>query len=286
MLGAAVGLITPLPRSSKKKEHFRPLPSQTLVDIEQFFGNVPRKPPKMHASAKSRQHSDKQRLDEQRIGEGQTVRHRGEDGSMWLDVEEEQEFAWLRSEVCVAMPTLPDLSRTEEVLWREMRYDEDSWGMETFSSVLTLPRLKSSSGEEGFIKLGAAPTSVPKSRNGSNDPDSAVSLSVRSKPRPPPLTLQIKKSAAKPRLPQVAMGSPDRPKRKHSKAEQPKTPFVRPRTAPPKPVAAIDLSKMQVSPMSDQEEDISFFDPVTPIDPVSRGRPGRWLRKVVEGVRL
>ena len=287
LLGAEGGYTTPLLRSSKKKEHFRPLPSQTLVEIEQFFGNVPRKQPKR---AKSRQHQGDQTVEEQRTGEGRTVRHRGEDGTMWLDVEEEQEFAWLMSEMSAPMSTLPDRSGTDELLWEEGSDDEDSWGMESFTSVLTLPHSPLSGKGKGSIKLGAAPISLRAPRKRSDDSDSTVISSLRPKNRPPPLKLPFNKSATNSRLPQIAMGSPDRPKRNGSESEQPKTPFVRPRAVPPKPVAAIHLvspvPKLQIFSMSEQDEDVSFFDPVTPIDPVSRSRPGRWLRKVAGGVRL
>ena len=44
---------------------------------------------------------------------------------MWLDVEEEQEFAWLMSEVFALVPQ--PLSGVETVLWEE-KSDTDSWG--------------------------------------------------------------------------------------------------------------------------------------------------------------
>lgn len=118
--------------------------------------------------------------DQETIGQGETVKHRALDGSMWLDVEEEQEFAWLMSDVVAAVPPAPlpsvaavnakakgepEARAVEEMVrakqMREERQrvkqldemdvlcgsDEESakWGMEAFTSILSIPKPKSTS---------------------------------------------------------------------------------------------------------------------------------------------
>lgn len=147
--------------SKKKSTNFRPLPSSVGLEIDSFFGDVPRKkktPPRSRApsrkgtstlergtaeSASTQQPKDK------------AVSHVGEDGSLWLDVEEEQEFAWLLSDV-------PQRRRVSEIIvitGEEEVDDEDMWGMKAFQSVLNMPKPKPAS----KVKEVSAPTSVEPS---------------------------------------------------------------------------------------------------------------------------
>lgn len=165
LLGTSLDTIyVPPPRNSKKKAQFRPLPTQTLVEIERFFGETPRKP-KLAAQSSIGQISVPVHLipggvGERNVGNGKSVRHKGGDGSMWQDVEEEQEFAWLMSEQYSMNPLplpvkLPAKSADT--------HEDGEWGMEKFTSVLTLPKpklapksrkAKKPSTEESFFDFG------------------------------------------------------------------------------------------------------------------------------------
>jgi hypothetical protein len=122
-----LGTAPPAPppkQSRKKREHFRPLPASTLNEINQFFGNVPKKSCTKTAAAETASANRLGNVDRE-IGSGATVQHRGEDGSMWLDLEEEQDFAWLMSD-----PSLSSRSPASR------NSDEDGWGRKAFSNVL------------------------------------------------------------------------------------------------------------------------------------------------------
>ncbi|KAK4685984.1 hypothetical protein P7C73_g4155, partial [Tremellales sp. Uapishka_1] len=189
--------LSPSAMKPKKKDHFRPLPSSKLHEIDMFFGNVPRKPstkPRGLKLDKEGKPKHRNQAPPTISAAPRTVTHVSEDGSMWLDVEEEQEFAWLMSEIFQWMPSTPVES-----------YDEEAeWGMETFTSVLALPKQKRS--QQTQAPRPASPSlssSPPRIRN-----------------RPPPLTLssQLPKSSRK--LPLLTA------------SKTPTTPFVRPRAAP------------------------------------------------------
>lgn len=134
-------------RKSKKREHFRPLPVSALVEIERFFGDIPKKPsktpPGLKSSSKSAHRLDKSKpsslekvsAKDRAVGEGKSTRYKDEEGQMWLDVEEEQEFAWLMGEPMIPPPGLPPVGET---LRRTASNDEEAWGMERFTSVLSL----------------------------------------------------------------------------------------------------------------------------------------------------
>ena len=324
-------------RSAKRSEHFRPLPSQTLVEIERFFGNVPVKPRKVPPSLNNPKSASRPACTDGLVGQGATVRHRGEDGSMWLDVEEEQEFAWLLSEIFAAVPSpLPHLPGFQEVLWEERSDDEDQWGMTAFTSVLSkakpkagrkegrsfmdlatplpvprrMPRLavsdnlpwSTAGGSSGSTSLPTnhpllgdlPPRATSRSTSPGSGSDSADSSSRRIRYRPPPLTLRTAPQTSKPTAPKLVTLGTDRPKTKQATSEQPSNPFARPRTAP-RPAPSSDpvppVPKFPAAPPvptplppPEKNEAVSFFDPVTPIEPTARGRPGRWLRKVVGSV--
>ncbi|WVR06833.1 hypothetical protein IAU60_003869 [Kwoniella sp. DSM 27419] len=166
-------------------KHFRPLPNSALEEIERFFGDLPRRSdprsrPNNAKTAGTVQRSfaqtsaDPTRIQTERnVGSGQAVEYRAEDGSMWLGVEEEQEFAWLMSDV-VAVPPQP-LPSLDSIIVHDFdgskctksdrslvatdardasgsgprggsesdpaRGDEDDpWDMKAFTSVLSLPR--------------------------------------------------------------------------------------------------------------------------------------------------
>ncbi|WVQ79608.1 hypothetical protein IAT38_001708 [Cryptococcus sp. DSM 104549] len=178
--------------SARPTKHFRPLPNAALTEIERFFGDVPRKasktPPglKTKASSKSRQaavHGAQEAGNgeaERKVGEGVTVGYKGQDGSMWMDVEEEQEFAWLMSEVAAVPAPLPlvdaALARQEravegiQVMYESEEGEAEKWGMEAFTSVLSLPKprvdktpKKARAIEESFFDFEDTPR-VSKSR--------------------------------------------------------------------------------------------------------------------------
>ncbi|KIR98671.1 hypothetical protein L804_04249 [Cryptococcus deuterogattii 2001/935-1] len=185
----------------KPGKHFRPLPNAAVTEIERFFGDVPRKPSKTPPCLKSKSKpsshpfaakpaspptSSRSREDVYRktdrgtLGQGEIVKHRALDGSMWLDVEEEQEFAWLMSDALTAVPPAPlpsvaaveakaKATRKAEALaveemvrvmekregrQRVKQLDEmdvlcwsdgesEKWGMEAFTSILSIPKPKS-----------------------------------------------------------------------------------------------------------------------------------------------
>lgn len=148
---------------SKKKDHFRPLPTQTLVDIEKFFGEVPKKVRPVPKALKGGLVgvSGPDGVGDRNVGEGGEVRYKGHDGNMWLDVQEEQEFAWLMSDVPAVPSPLPlpltagsgvslmkgveGVEDGYEVVFEETSENEgeiDKWGMETFQSVLNMPKVK------------------------------------------------------------------------------------------------------------------------------------------------
>ncbi|ODN97256.1 hypothetical protein L198_03819 [Cryptococcus wingfieldii CBS 7118] len=257
----------------KAGRHFRPLPNVALAEIEKFFGEVPKKASKSHPGLKTGKkasnsfykgnsaHGVPEACD-RNIGEGQTVDHRGEDGSMWLDVEEEQEFAWLMSEAIAAvpapLPSVDDLSEsiggTFPVKRRDRCIDdmstlcgsdeeEDSgkWGMEAFTSILSVPKPKASR---------ASPSSSPSPS--------------KSRPKPLPLVRRANKS---------------NPDSSFMEIETPKR---------------LDFS-FDISPARDL---ISFFEPVTPVERMgpmygggagpgaAAGTKGKgWLKRAMKPLR-
>lgn len=124
-----------LQEREKRKEHYRPLPTQTLVEIERFFGEVPRNPKPhgkhrldiVHLGLTARGlpgHPSEARY----IGEGREARWKDVMGNTWRDAAEEQEFAWLMSDLslpspnpterprAVSSPSTPDRSTSERKL--------------------------------------------------------------------------------------------------------------------------------------------------------------------------
>ncbi|RXK39866.1 hypothetical protein M231_02800 [Tremella mesenterica] len=193
LLGTGAAYSAPVHRGKKRKEHFRPLPSSTLLEIERFFGETPRRQKKVpsgvklnaNVKAQARAHSgrDKTRDD---VGTGRRLGHVGEDGSMWLDVEEEQEFAWLmtdlvypeyaskESKVHKAENHLVDkdgksVHKVQDGTNLEVLYetsDEEGWGMKAFTSVLSIPKTS---------KKGDNPTNLSSN---------ITSITARRTPRP------------------------------------------------------------------------------------------------------
>ncbi|WWC69930.1 uncharacterized protein I206_103874 [Kwoniella pini CBS 10737] len=133
-------------------KHFRPLPNSTLNEIEKFFGDLPKKPSKipsgLKAKPKMKSTGDEGGIGDRNVGQGEIVKYKAEDGSMWLDVEEEQEFAWLLSEIFALHPQpLPNLTKINS---NELEsFDgEDKWEMENFTSILSLPKPKTIKSDE------------------------------------------------------------------------------------------------------------------------------------------
>jgi len=124
----------PPKQGRRKRDNFRPLPHSTLVEINQFFGNAPKKPSKTSKSDPSKSATRVQ--DEARnLGGGNTVLHQGQDGHMWFDIEEEQEFAWLMSDPSVPRPRAKvpqSIATTEDS-------EDETWGIRAFTSVLAQP---------------------------------------------------------------------------------------------------------------------------------------------------
>ena len=263
----------------KSKRHDRPLPTQTLVEIERFLGHVPRKPSKTPPGLKNPSRtrpttSHPIENQTQNIGQGATVRHTGGDGSMWLDVEEEQEFAWLMSDM-INQPPLPLSSFNEQgQVVNDENEDEtgeyDQWGMGNFTSVLNIPKLKSSHGkskkktskDETFLELDSPgfgnttfgyslDMSDPWSRypSSSSPPKKPAQPAPTQLATPPPSETESTASSGRNSPPRGR----DRPqpltllaKRSRdpnlpiisatSSATHPTTPFTRPRRAPTVPI--------------------------------------------------
>lgn len=149
-----------------KRDHYRPLPAQTLQEIEQFFGDVPKKSTKPTTNT---QKGDTRMAGQRNLGLGSTVRHKGEDGATWLDQQEEQEFAWLMSEVSIRNPSpIPTIQKKEPP-----ENAEPQWAMDNFTSVLSIkptysqkPRKsdKKAHGRgigESFMDFGPEPSPTP-----------------------------------------------------------------------------------------------------------------------------
>ncbi|OCF74299.1 hypothetical protein I204_04670 [Kwoniella mangroviensis CBS 8886] len=169
-------------------KHFRPLPHSTLTEIEKFFGDVPnrnKKPntPVNGSKTKSKSTSgvggmDERGMGDRNVGSGETVKYKSEDGSMWLDVEEEQEFAWLLSEIFALIPQpLPDLTlaKVKSNETTGSQEEENNWEMENFTSILSLPKPKAHSkgksktgkktkvrSENSFLDLGLDTPKLPR----------------------------------------------------------------------------------------------------------------------------
>ncbi|KAK8864635.1 hypothetical protein IAR55_001885 [Kwoniella newhampshirensis] len=166
-------------RSAKK--HFRPLPHSTKVEIDRFFGDVPKKKkstnPAISGGAigggQSKSESSKSKLEgpikltDRRVGEGKSVEYEDQDGNMWLDVEEEEEFAWLMSEVLSTVPIAlsppVNIEETDLHVGHDGEVESQKWGMETFTSVLGLPRPK----QTGYINIAGTRHTKPRRTKGS-----------------------------------------------------------------------------------------------------------------------
>lgn len=150
----------------KKRQNFRPLPTQTLVEIERFFGEVPRKskalPRPPYGSKTVNATWPGPAGGERHVGEGKTIRHMGADGNMWLDVEEEQEFTWLMSDVSFSVPSpLPVVVDAQgwEVIYEETSdngVENEQWGLENFKSVLAMSEPQSMKSRHPFAAVGAS----------------------------------------------------------------------------------------------------------------------------------
>ncbi|WVQ67326.1 uncharacterized protein L199_005522 [Kwoniella botswanensis] len=169
-------------------KHFRPLPHSTLTEIEKFFGDVPnknQKPSSTNNTKRSKPKStggtggmDERGMGDRNVGSGETVRYKSEDGSMWLDVEEEQEFAWLLSEIFALIPQpLPDLTlaKVKSNETTGSQEEENKWEMENSTSILSLPKPKAHSNgksktgkktkvasENSFLDLGLDTPKLPR----------------------------------------------------------------------------------------------------------------------------
>ncbi|ORX35649.1 hypothetical protein BD324DRAFT_631014 [Kockovaella imperatae] len=258
---------TQIKQKVPRKHHYRPLPTQTLIEIEKFLGNVPPAPPKSSLKPISR-------AIERKVGHGKTVRHRAMDGTMWMDEEEEQEFASLLGD------------------------------KETFASVLTsVPPRTTSRPQLARADSAESDTSTGSRRRKAPPPP------LKLKPRQINPSLLIISRTPEPskkvnsHRPKI-VDNPFRASQPVQIQSTPETPFVRPRRAPV-PLSVYpeeyqipsDPSPNSVthSPLDTQ---ISFFDPVTPTSPRPAHRrvlsgssaaeaavkSGAWLKKVV-GVR-
>ncbi|ORY26156.1 hypothetical protein BCR39DRAFT_542008 [Naematelia encephala] len=315
-----------------KREHYRPLPNATLVEIQAFFGEIrkkrsskPRTDIKL-STQKISSISDPHR--DRKVGQGATVGYKDEHGNSWLDVEEEAEFAWLMSDAPAHFSANGRQGTAEEVIWEGSEMEEDIWGMKTFTSVLALPNQPKTrpqpKNQESFLDVATTPlprrspkqdlttvqpwlstplvippprtSSRPHTHTRTPSPASSSSSSSSSdkiKRRPSPLTLAPSKR--NPKFPIVSL----------SPAQ---TPFAHPRVAPrPTPVPVNAQVQRLVptllpanTPISKKaEEQVSFFEPVTPVEAlgglqghkrvfsggkeVARGTNGggRWFKKVV-----
>ncbi|KAI9639249.1 uncharacterized protein MKK02DRAFT_39545 [Dioszegia hungarica] len=171
---------------AKKPQHFRPLPNSTLVDIQRFFGDVPKpsaKPPvrkgilKTHgARAKVTAASMALRDEDKAVPlAGKGDGHQDGEGRMWLDVEEEQEFAWLMSDLTSEL-TPGQRARVERAagLGREV-IGEEEWGMEEFTSVLGMKKA-------GLDSPRKSPAERKKDKGGTKVFESFLDLGLEDEP--------------------------------------------------------------------------------------------------------
>lgn len=137
---SALGYETAI-KNKKKVDHYRPLPSSTLVEIERFFGSVPKKPTKpviqksnqpMTKTTTSKTSGDIKDVSNRSIGSGKSLGYTDKEGNFWMDLEEEQEFAWLMSEIISSVYNTNSIGigaiGDEEVLFES---DDNNWGMES-----------------------------------------------------------------------------------------------------------------------------------------------------------
>lgn len=237
----------PLPpkQTRKKRDNFRPLPHSTLLEINAFFGNVPKKPSAKISALKGSRSAHRLPDESRNVGGGETVLHKGEEGHMWFDVEEEQEFAWLMSD-----PTVPRPRKKVSAPTPVEDSEDETWGMKAFTSVLAQPskakkedREKSTRVEDSFVDMfdkpkvrtrrqhtkaaphpwsaaalaqDSTPATTPpalvsrsandsSSSSGLSSPESAASPPRRPKHRPPPLVLDLQPKSG---LPVVCLNSP------------------------------------------------------------------------------
>lgn len=183
----------PPKQARRKRDNFRPLPHSTLVEINAFFGNVPKKPTKASKSDPIKSITRPQ--DESRnVGGGNTVSHRGEDGHMWFDNEEEQEFAWLMSD-----PSLPRIrGKALGTIASVDDSEDETWGMKAFTSVLSQPsktkkEKESKRMEDSFVEMFDKPKVRTRRQPKPPHPWSAAALAQDSSPAttPPALISQL-----------------------------------------------------------------------------------------------
>lgn len=134
----------PPQRRQRKRDHFRPLPNATLVEIERFFGNAPKRPNKP-SKAKFIESEASVDPKSRNFGGSATIRHQGEDGIKWLDVEDEHEHAWLMLDPSVRSGGRTDMGRYAS--------DDEDWGLKAFASVLTSTSSKGKRVDESFVDL-------------------------------------------------------------------------------------------------------------------------------------
>lgn len=228
---------------------------------------------------------------------------------MWLDVEEEQEFAWLMSDVSNTPPPLPPSSPMgipgETVHIERL---EDLWGMDNFTSVLTLSKAKPvknkdkkgkhaigesfmNFGEE--VKKGNVPRRVPRLEisepvhpwaSQSNplplpqvsSPPCPISSDTESTGMSPPRSDSPHrvKNRPPPLTLKDRIQNPNLPvistTPSTGRTPAPITPFTKPRRAPIPGYQPDLIPAMPVLPH--YEEEISYFEPVTPTEekPVHR----------------
>lgn len=252
----------PPKQARRKRDNFRPLPHSTLVEINAFFGNVPKKPSK---TSKPDPNKLVPRLqDESRnVGGGNTVLHRGEDGHMWFDIEEEQEFAWLMSDPTIARPR----TKIAQTFAPGPDPEDETWGMKAFTSVLAQPskprkEKETKRVEDSFVDMfdkpkvrtrrQPRPVAAPhpwsaaalaedstssmtppalvsrlgsdssSSSSGPSSPESSPDPPRRPKHRPPPLVLNLVPKAG---LPVVCLNSPPPiPYNRKPRVEKPASP--------------------------------------------------------------
>nr|XP_031862418.1 uncharacterized protein CI109_001915 [Kwoniella shandongensis]KAA5529490.1 hypothetical protein CI109_001915 [Kwoniella shandongensis] len=213
--------------------HFRPLPHATKVELERFFGDVPRKMSKTPPGLKkppSRSRSTGTggetlgaplNLEDRKVGEGKTVGYKGDDGNMWMDVEEEQEFAWLMSDLVQSI-TLDDVDVGENDMRRGRvvvdEVDNQKWGMETFTSVLNLSKPK---GSNGYTTLGKSRGQKEKINNNNNNASEDSFLDLG-------LDFDLPRKVARPQHPFVSSSITPRKEASHPWSKKPKTGLLPP----------------------------------------------------------
>jgi hypothetical protein len=216
----------PLPpkQSRKKRDNFRPLPHSTLLEINAFFGSAPKKSSTKPSILKSTKSGSQLKDESRTVGSGNTVLHKGTDGHMWFDVEEEQEFAWLMSDPTVPRPRVRGKTLAPVQVPVDDSEDE-TWGMKAFTSVLSQPskakkeeKEKSTRVEDSFVDMFDKPkVRTRRQQTKAPHPWSAAGLAEDSSPATTPPTLVsrlVNDSSSSSGLssPESAASPPRRPK--------------------------------------------------------------------------